>query len=359
MKPKISIIKKISQFEWLLIAKIQQLHKLFWAIGMFIATIIIGILGFSIIENYSIVEAFYMAVITFATVGFTEVKPLSNAGRIFTSFYIIQNLAIYTFLISVVTSYLIQGELRIIYNNFLHTKKVKKLNNHVIVCGLGKNGRRACDEFYNLQNPFIAIELNPEKIAEAKTHQPHILTIQGNATNEDILKEAGISNAKAIISSLPNDADNVFVTLTARQLNPNIKIIARVNEISSERKMIMAGANKLVRPDVIGGTYMAKLVTKPETIEFLDLINGSGDLKLEEFKLTLLPKNQHKSIQEVTLANQTQCTIIALKQAENNTFLVSPNQNTLLKNNDILIVLGTALEIKNLEQSFINLNLIS
>ncbi|GAB4396256.1 MAG: hypothetical protein OHK0053_09880 [Microscillaceae bacterium] len=287
----------------------RRLRKLFWAFGVLIFSIITGITGYMLIEGWPIADAFYMTIITIGTVGFMEVHPLSSTGRMFTAVFILFNLGVFALFASVITGYILEGELRDIFSNYISNRKIKKLKNHVIVCGYGKNGHKACEEFVKEKVPVVVIDKNMVHFKENLPHlinQPQIIFIDGDATQDEILKEAGVERASALITTLPNDAENVFVTLTARQLNPELRIIARANEASAESKLQRAGANKLVRPDLIGGMYMANLVTRPEVIEFLDLISGTGLMKLEEFNFDdFKPIYQNRSILDLDIRNLT------------------------------------------------------
>ena len=323
-----------------------KLHRLMLALLLFFLSLAVGIFGFIYLEGYSLVNAFYMTVITLATVGFTEVQPLSDTGKIFTSFFIIYNLGVFALIISAITSYLVEGELVEVLNIYRLNQKVKKLHNHVIICGFGRNGNRACQEFVKHHIPFVVIETDSEKILEAKTLHKEMFIIEGDATHDEILELAGVTRAKALISALPKDADNVYVTLTARQLNPKIKIVARANESGSESKLLMAGADKLVRPDQIGGMYMANLIMKPEIVEFLDLLSGTGVLKLEEFNYADFKEEfQNKTIRDLDARNKTGVMILGFKDNELG-MLINPNPDMKIGIDDFMIVLGSKEQIE-------------
>nr|WP_045113218.1 potassium channel protein [Microscilla marina] len=325
----------------------RRLNKLIKVSLLFLLSIGIGISGFMFIEeNYTFIDAFYMTVITIATVGFTEVHPLSDAGRLFTSFYIVINLGIFALFASVLTTYLFEGELREILNNYNSIRKVNKMKDHVIVCGFGRNGIRACEELQKNNIPFVVVEQDPELLKELAPSE--IVYIEGDATHDEILKTAGVERAQALITTLPKDADSVFVTLTARQMNTGINIVARANETSAESKLIRAGANRLVRPDLIGGTYMANLITKPGVVEFLDMISGTGELKLEEFSFEDMKENfREKSIMDLDIRKKSGATIMAFKAGEKRSFMINPHPSTKITNGDVMIVLGTEDQIKS------------
>lgn len=329
-----------------------RLNRLILAISLFFSSLAIGINGFIWLENYSLINAFYMTVITIATVGFTEVQPLSDAGKIFTSFFIIYNLGVFAVIISAITSYLVEGELVEVLNIYRLNQKVKKLQNHVIICGFGRNGSRACQEFLKQDVSFVVIETDMNKIEEARTFHKEIYIIEGDATHDEVLKLAGIERAKAIISALPKDADNVYVTLSARQLNAKIRIVARTNEPGSETKLLMAGADKLVRPDQIGGMYMANLVMKPEIVEFLDLLSGSGALKLDEFSYAdFLDDFKDKSIRDLDARNVTGVMILGFKDDVLG-MVINPSPDMKIGEGDFMIVLGTNQQIKEFAKAY-------
>lgn len=325
----------------------RRLNRLINVSVFFLISIGIGITGFMSLEkDYTFVDALYMTVITIATVGFTEVHPLSDAGRIFTSFYIVVNLGLFALFASVLTTYLFEGELREILNNYNSIRRVKKMKDHVIVCGFGRNGIRACEELKKNNIPFVVVEQDPELMREMP--QNDFVFIEGDATHDEILKTAGVEHAQALITTLPKDADSVFVTLTARQMNPNINIVARANETSAESKLIRAGANRLVRPDLIGGTYMANLITKPGVVEFLDMISGTGKLKLEEFSYEEMKVNfRGKSIMDLDIRKKSGATIMAFKAGEHRSFTINPHPSTQISEDDVMIVLGTEEQIQS------------
>ncbi len=332
-----------------------KFHRLIGTLSLFLLSLVIGISGYTLLENYSLVNAFYMTVITIATVGFTEVEPLTDSGKIFTSVFIIYNLVVFTLVVSTITSYLVEGELVEIFNIYRLNQKVKKLENHVIVCGFGRNGHRACQEFLKHDIPFVVIETDNEKILEAHTLHKDIYIIAGDATNEEILELAGIKRAKALLTALPKDADNVYVTLTARQMNPKISIVARANDKGSESKLFMAGADKLVRPDQVGGTYMANLILKPEIVEFLDVLTGTGALKLEEFCFNDFKEGyRNQTIRFLDAHNKTGVMILGFKDNELG-MIINPDLDTEIGLNDFIIVLGTKEQIDKFATTYTKL----
>lgn len=315
-----------------------------------------GTIGFYSIEDYSPVEAIYMSMLTLSTVGFNEVRPLSQTGQIFTSVYILMNIIIFAFAVSVIATFIFEGELQKIFKNILSDKKVKQLQDHIIVCGLGRNGLKACEELRRSKQPFVIIE-HDEEALERIMVQENLPYLIGDATSDEILKSAGIEKAKCIITTLSKDADNVFISLTARELNPSIYIISRSSEESSEKKLLRAGADRVVMPDALGGIHMAQLVTKPYVIEFLDLLSGIGahteKLMLEEVSFHNLHRNfRNKSISELDVRKDTGATIIAITDRSRNGFQFNPAGDTCITEGVVLIILGKQEEIDMFHRSY-------
>ena len=326
----------------------KRFKNLLFTLSLLIVSFSIGIIGFSSIRDYGFWDAFYMTVITISTVGFNELHDLGQSGRIFVSFYIIFNISIFAYIVSVITRYLFEGELKEIYKNYMTNLDVKKLNNHVILCGYGRNGSKAAEELLKEKKSFIVIDKDVDLIKHKLANKNEILYLEGEATDDEILKLAGIDKASAIITTLPKDADNVFVSLTARELNPKINIIARASEPSSESKLYRAGANSVILPDVIGGQHMAQLITKPEVIQFIEMLSGVGEVKLKLDEITFNELKQEykgKTIRELDIRNKTGATVIGFKN-DSRGFLVNPNPDIKVEKDDVLILLGSNDEVQ-------------
>ena len=314
---------------------------------MFFISIIIGIGGYILLEGYNFVEAFYMTMITITTAGYMEVHPLSNAGRIFTSFYLVTNIGIFFYGATAIVGLVIEGEFRNFYKNYNVKKKIGELSNHVIVCGYGRNGKQVCLELKDDKHPYLIIEKRENIVEELKQNQD-TLFIDGDATEEEVLIEAGIKTAKAIITTLPEDPDNVYVVLTARELNPGITIISRASNESSVNKLKRAGANNVIMPEKIGGAHMAALVMKPDIMEFIAELTGqSSDISLtfEELSLQDISKEfVGRTIRDLDIRNKTGANIIGLRMADGE-FVINPLPETELNKNTKLIALGNSNQI--------------
>ncbi len=318
--------------------------KLYIAIGLMLAVLIIGVAGYCLLENFTFLDSFFMTIITVATVGYREVNELDDSGKIFTSFLIIFSIGTFTYAISVITRYVIEGEFQTYFKHYKVNKEIQKLKNHVIVCGYGRNGRQACEQLTSGNEVYVAIESNPDIINMMRA-DGNILFIEGDATNDDVLAEAGLERAKALITALPSDAANVFVVLTARDKNPTLKIISRASDDASEHKLKRAGANNVIMPDKIGGTHMAALVTKPDVLEFIDHITGRINIRLEEILYSSLPESmRNKSIRELEIRNKTGANIIGFKTAEGE-YVINPPPETIMMQDAKLFVLGTSEQV--------------
>jgi voltage-gated potassium channel len=318
--------------------------KLYIAVFLIILVTGAGVLGFMFIEDYSLLDSFFMTVITIATVGYQEVHQLDTSGKIFTSLLIIFSIGTFAYAISVITRYVIEGEFQTYFRHYQVNKEISKLHNHVIVCGYGRNGRQACEQLRSGNEHFVTIE-NDARIIEMMREEGQVLFIEGDATNDDVLAEAGLENAKALITALPNDAANVFVVLTARDKNPKLKIISRASDDASEHKLKRAGADNVIMPDKIGGTHMAALVTKPDVLEFIDHITGRINIRLEEILFSSLPENmRNKTIRELEIRNKTGANIIGFKTAQGE-YVINPPPDTIMMPDAKLFVLGTSEQV--------------
>jgi len=307
----------------------------------------IGVFGFSTIEGYNFVEAFYMTIITISTVGFTEVHPLTTSGEIFTSFLIIFSFGTFAYTITSITIYMLDGEFRRYFQDLQINKKVDKISNHTIICGYGRNGKQSVSELRVHNKPFVLVEQNMQ-ILDNLDSNLNIPFIQGDATDEKTLERAGIHRARALITTLPKDADNMFVVLTAREMNPDMLIISRASEENSDKKLRRAGANNVIMPDKIGGAHMASLVIKPDIIEFIDYVMGQGNnaANLEEITFENLPPEfQNKSIKELDIRNKSGANIVGFR-TPGGEYIINPSPDTIIMPKARIFILGTANQIE-------------
>jgi voltage-gated potassium channel len=311
--------------------------------------IIIGVIGFMIIDDFSFVNAIYMTIITVSTVGFREAQPLSDGGKIFVVALILGSIGVLTYFITSITHTLFQSQLSFFYAG--GNKRIKKvrMENHVVIVGYGRNGDQVVKELMQTQTDMVVVDESHEIVIN-NIGRP-IRFIEGDATDDEILIQADVKTARALITTLPNDADNLFVVLTARALNPRLKIISRASSDSSEKKLRMAGVNSVVMPERVGGAHMATLVAKPDVVEFLEhlTLHDTEAAQLMEIMCDDLPNEFHnKPIQEIGIGTKSGATIIGFKTAGGD-LIINPTKDTKLVPTSKLFVLGTDEQIQNMK----------
>lgn len=317
-----------------------------------LSILLIGTFGYMTISDYSFVDAIYMTVITVTTVGFGEVKPFTSEEKIFTILLILTSITLFGYAISTFSEYLVSGKLFDYFKHKKVEKRIESLEGHTIVCGYGRNGRQAIVKLKNYNREFVIIERDKEIID--KLYSDGYLCIEGDATLDETLIRAGILNASNLITALPSDADNLFVVLSARQLNETFKIISRASNESSYNKLKIAGADNVIMPDKLGGDHMASLVTTPDVIEFVDrlTIEGETTANLEEIDIDELPKNYlGKTILDLDLRKKTGCTVIGYRHPDRD-YIINPEANSVLISGAHLIVLGRPEQINKLRDLF-------
>ena len=302
--------------------------------------------------HFSLFDAVYMTAITLSTVGYSEMDGFTDLGRFFALFFILVAFLI----VALAIRYIIEGLLYRWSPHFIQSKKnrtmIKKLNQHTVVCGYGRNGRQAVRRLKFHNEPYVVIEKDPQVI---DTYKEDVLFHQGSALSDEVLIEAGINNAKNLICALPDDADNLFVVLTARKLHSQIVIVSRASEDQNQSKLKWAGADHVIMPDKIGGDYMAALLTVPYLIHFLGTLDWWKDEtspNVEEVKLNQLPKKfQNKTLEELELRERTGCNVIGYRDEKGKQF-INPEAKRVLSADGKLIVLGTRENIKKLNRIF-------
>jgi voltage-gated potassium channel len=311
----------------------------------------IGISGYMLIEKWGFFDSFYMTVITITTVGFGEIHKLSTVGRLFTSFLILGTFGTFAYLISTITSLIASGELGREIKKYKLIDQINIMENHIVVCGLGRVGIQVANDLKFAGFQVIVIEEKTQGKEDLLSNFPHVC---GDATKDEVLNQANIENASSLIACLPNDADNLFIVLTAKAINPNLQIISRASQRSSVPKIKMAGAQHVIMPDSIGGTHMASIISTPEVIEFLDQIRleGQQGANIEGISFERLPeKYRNKRISDLDIKKNTGATIVGIKTKEGS-YIINPDDLTRIEENSTIFVLGNANQIKNVNVFF-------
>jgi voltage-gated potassium channel len=301
-----------------------------------------------IIEGDTFLNALYMTIITISTVGFGEIHRLTPPGKVFTMILIVSSFTTYAYALTTISTHFFEGQLKFFLRGY-GTKSLKKMQNHVIICGYGRNGQQVAKELKAHHNDYVIIDQNHDVVV--KNLDKSVVFIEGDSTQDEILLKANIKSAKALITTLPIDADNLYVVLTARALNPNLEIISRASSESSETKLRMAGVDSVVMPERVGGAHMANLITRPDVIEFMDhlSVHGQDPTTLEEFECTALSNTEKvKTIGEYAIRKTTGANIIGYKTPDGR-YILNPTPDTKVSPGSKLFVLGTPDQIKNMK----------
>lgn len=321
--------------------------KLFQVLSLVLLITAFGTIGYMVVEGWNFMDSLYMTVITISTTGYREVHELSSKGMIFT--IVLTVVGVGTALIAFTTGarFILEGELRQIFGRKKLERKIKELKDHYIICGYGRMGRIIARELQEEGVQFVVVEKDPAALEEKKD----VLVVMGDATRDHTLKEAGIDKACGLISVLPNDAENLFVVLSARGLNPNILIVARAMEEGSEQKLLRAGASKVVSPYLIGGLRMAHTVLKPTVVDFIEFTTKSGNIGLQMQEVTVQDGSIliGRSLEACTVGDDWGVIIVAIKQTTGETRF-NPTHQSVIKAGDILIVLGEISKLKRFEE---------
>jgi len=330
-----------------------NIEKRILIVGIILCIVLtVGIAGYSVIEKgWTLLEALYMTVITVATVGFMEVKPLSDAGRIFTIFLIFGGATLLVYAGSSLIAFVVEGELTGILGRRKMEKQISQLNGHYIVCGAGKTGRYVVEEFLQTRIKFVVIESNIEQLKKILGFE-NLLYIQGDATSDATLRLAGIEKAKGLVSALPEDKDNLFVTLTAKSINPNLRIVAKAAEEETGYKLKIAGASSVVSPNYIGGLRMASETIRPTVTSFLDIMLRDKDarLRITETSVGARSKFVGQKLGELGIRQKTGALVLAIKKGDTGGYIYNPPVDEKMQSGDTLIVMATPEQMEKLKE---------
>ena len=323
-----------------------HLNRLKLSLVFFAGILVIGIIGFMALENLSFYDATYLAVVTIATVGYGDIVPKTPAGRMFTCLFIVigVGMAYYTF--TLVISMSIEGRLKDFLGRKGMDRRIAGLNNHIIVCGAGKVGGNVIQCLLDQGQEFVVVEKDQylyEQLCDRK-----VLAIHGDATLDEILLEAGVKRSKGLISALSHDADNVYVTLTGKSLNPEMMIVARADRAEAEEKLRRAGATTVIFPSVMGGRQMVSAMTKPVIMDFVENLFYNQELHMDIAEITVNINSAlvGKNFIENDIKGRFDAIVIAIKRGDQ--LITNPPATEAIFAGDILIVLGQRTNLANL-----------
>jgi len=312
--------------------------------------VLAGTCGFRLIEGWPWFDALYMTVTTLTTIGFEEIHSMSNAGRTFTMVLAMGGVFTIFFSTAEVMRAYATGELKRLWEKRSMKKQLDALTNHVIICGYGRVGRLVAQEFSHAKVPFVVIDREEDELRDLET--VHGVALVGDATSDEILKKAGIDRARAFVAALSSDADNLFITMSARLLNEKLPIVARADEETAARKLERAGATRVVSPYLLGGTRVAQAVLRPTVIDFIEVATRRGhlELQIEELALAASSPLAGRTIDETHLHDGLGIIVVAVKKADGQT-LYNPRRDVRLSKGDTLVMLGPREQLDRAEAS--------
>ena len=313
-------------------------------IGLPCSILLVGVVGYHLIEQWSFFDALYMTVITLATVGYGETHPLSTTGRVFTMFLILGGMGMILYGVSRITSFIVEGEMSGILRRRRMNRTISHLSNHYIVCGWGNTGYYAVEELHRTRRPCVVVEKDPSRIKELMERE--MMYIEGDATNDATLIAAGIQRAAGLISTLETDRDNMFVVITARGLNPAFSIVSRINDISSRDKFLRGGANIVISSDFIGGLRMVSELVRPGATSFLDtMLRDNSALRVEDVQVGLRSKYVKKPLGSCDAIAKAGVLLVSIKHGDS--FHFNPPPATILEGGDTLVVIGNPEQLQS------------
>ena len=321
-------------------------NKIMLSAALILLLISAGTVGYVFIEGWDFLDSLYMTITTLTTVGFGEVHPLSRIGRVFTIALIVGGVGTVFYALGTIAKFMLEGEFEEIFGRKRLEKKIKELREHFIVCGYGRMGKIICRELKEKNISFVVIEKKPEALIGGQD----VLLVEGDATRDEILKEVQIGRARGLISVLPTDAENLYVVLSARGLNPRLMIVARAGEEGSEQKLVRAGADRVVSPYYIGGLRIAHTVLKPAVVDFIEFATKSGNIDLQMEEITIQDNSGlvGLTLDECGIGRELGIIVVAIKQGSGE-MRFNPTYKTSIKTGDTLIALGEISKLKVLE----------
>jgi voltage-gated potassium channel len=307
-----------------------------------------GTLGYWALENWSFLDSLYMTVITITTIGFKEVHDMSGPGRFFTIFLIFSSVGAVFYSLNNAARILLEGELKDVFGRRKLQSTIKSLRGHYIICGYGRMGRVICKEFAAMGADFLVVEKAPEL---ELTLQRDLLLLQGDATRDEVLREAGIERAQGLVTVLPTDAENLYVVLSARGINPGLTIVTRAVEEGSEQKLLRAGANRVVSPYHIGGLRIAHSVLRPAVADFIEFTTRSGNIDLQMQEVPVLEGSSvaGRTLSESGIGRDLGIIIVAVRKPDG-TMKVNPTHRHAISPGETLVVIGEPEKLKLLEE---------
>jgi voltage-gated potassium channel len=326
-----------------------QLRRLLWGICAFAFIVIIGVIGYKIIEGWSFLDALYMTITTITTVGFAEVHPLSLGGRIFTICLIVGGVGAALYSLTLLVGYILEGQFGITMGRRRMKSRITKLKGHFILCGYGRVGQEIAQAFSEEGVPFVIIENDDQRAAKAESDS--LLCLFADATSDEVLKEAGIEQARGLVSAVGNDIDSTYITLSARGLRPDLFIAARCSGNEAESKLRRAGADRVISPHAIGGRRMAMLALRPAVVDFIDTVTYGRGRELQLENVDVASGSSLVGLTMEQARGQVGITVLAMRKKSGKLMANPPGEETI-EDGDRLIVIGTKNRLAAIESIF-------
>jgi voltage-gated potassium channel len=324
-------------------------HRLYFAFLVPVVLIVVGTAGYCLIEGWGLLDAVYMTVITLTTVGFNEVHALSTPGRIFTILLALGGIFTLFYAATVMIRAVVSGDIQNILGRQRMERSLELVHDHLIVCGYGRMGRLVCQELSQQKLPFVVIDRQPEALE--KFAVPHGIPLHGDAASDQVLKRAGIDRARALVTVVASDPENLYIAMTARLLNEKLFIVARADDAHCEQKLMRAGANRVISPYQIGGRRVAQAVLRPTVTDFIDLATRTEHvaLQIEETQLAGNSTLVGATIKECRLRQEHEVIVVAIKKHMGK-MVFNPASDTVLEKGDTLVVIGDRAHLDRLEK---------
>ncbi len=330
--------------------------RIFLSLSLFFTVFFVGVVGYKIIggEDWTFFDCLYMTAITVSTVGYGEVIDLSAnpAARTFTVVFILLSLGTIAFAVTSITSFIVEGELKNILGRRRMEKEIAKLEDHYIVCGSDETAQTIIQELILTKKQFVVVEPLQEKIDKLSA-LGNVLFVHGDPTEDSLLVQAGIERAKGILLSLPNDEANLFVTISARSLNPDIRIVTKGIDVKSHKKMFKAGSDAVVSPSFIGGMRMVSEMIRPAVVTFLDMMLREREevLRFEEIRVNKGSSLARKTLEDANIDKETGSLLVAIRKAGSNKYNFNPSKKTEIQEDDVLVLIATPEIIREIEKT--------
>lgn len=328
----------------------QETKALVTFLGSLVGVVVLGTVGYRLLEGWGWLESLYMTVITVFTVGYREVGPLSTAGTAFTMLIIVVGVGAILYGLGRMAQFVVGEQLTGVFRRRTVKRQVDRLEGHFIICGYGRVGQAVARQFLAHGAKFVVIEKDLDSAAQAEAEG--LLIVRGDATADEVLEAAGVRRAKGLVAAVGSDAGNIYVTLSARVLNPALLIVARAASDDTVSKLERAGADHVVSPYGIGGKRMATLMLKPMVSDYLEVVTGGGELefRVEEFALRENSAAVGQTIGDLAVRRKTGASILAVRRSATGVFDTNPSPETRLGPGDVIIAIGTPVEIGRLEE---------